>query len=70
MYYMGFSYWECYNIPVQYREWFKRRLLDEIKKSREKGDSSSRAAHDNTPELRALTDKSRADTPARLRRFT
>ena len=68
---MGFSYWECYNIPIQYRIWFIRRLNDEIKNSNSKdGGGQSRAAHQNTPDARALMSKSREHVPAKLRRFT
>lgn len=62
---MGFSYWECYNLPVRYRIWFLERLQKEIK-----GSEDSRAAHTNSPEARALMNKSRPQTPAKLRRFT
>ena len=65
MYYMGFSYWECYNIPIQYRIWFIKRLQKELKNSED-----SRAAHANTPDQRALMGKHNANAPARLRRFT
>ena len=69
MYYMGFSYWECYNIPIQYRLWFIKRLNEEIKRTNEKGSSNSRAAHTNTPEARSLQGKARSQVPAKLRRF-
>lgn len=67
MYYMGFSYWECYNLPVQYRAWFLRRLGEEIKKTQ---DGGSRAAHDNAAEQRAMMGRHREQVPAKLRRFT
>jgi len=67
---MGFTYWECYNIPVSYRVWFLRRINEEIKKSSEKGETQSRALHQNTQDVRALRGMQRADSPARLRRFT
>ena len=70
MYYMGFSYWECYNIPIQYRIWFIKRLSDEIKKSNEKNGGQSRAAHQNSPESRSMMNRSRSQVPAKLRRFT
>jgi hypothetical protein len=70
MYYMGFSYWECYNIPIQYRMWFIQRLSDELKKANEKGGGNSRAAHQNTPDSRSMMSRSRSQVPAKLRRFT
>jgi len=70
MYYMGFSYWECYNMPIQYRAWFLRRLGEEIKKSNEKSGGNTRAAHDNGAEARAMMNRSRQQVPAKLRRFT
>jgi hypothetical protein len=65
MYYMGFSYWECYNLPIQYRVWFLQRLQKELK-----GSNDSRAAHANSPDARTMTNKARGQVPAKLRRFT
>jgi len=70
MYYMGFTYQDCYNLPISYREWFKRRLIEEIKKSRESGDGSSRAPHENTADQRSLMERGRSQVPSRLTRFT
>ena len=70
MYYMGFTYFEAYAIPIWQRRWFIERLNKEIKRSNEQGNAQSRAAHSNSPESRALMNKSRAQVPARLRRFT
>lgn len=67
---MGFSYWETYNIPVSYRIWFIRRINAEIKKTSEKGDTNSRALHQNTPDIRAMQGRMREQVPSRLRRFT
>lgn len=67
---MGLSYWECYNIPVSYRIWFIKRINEEIKKSNEKGEGSSRALHHNTPDVRALQNRARHNVPSKLRRFT
>jgi hypothetical protein len=71
MYYMGFSYGEAYSLPIQYRLWFIRRVGEEINKSNS-GESggNSRAAHDNTPQNRALMNKHRHHVPAKLRRVT
>lgn len=70
MYYGGFSYREAYNIPVSYKQWFITRLNRELTRSSEEGSGQSRATHNNTPEARAMMGMSRAETPARLRRFT
>jgi hypothetical protein len=70
MYYMGMSYWECYNIPVSYRIWFIQRINEEIKKSGKDGETQSRAAHHNTPDIRAMQGRARAQVPSNLRRFT
>jgi len=70
MYYMGFSYKECYHLPVQYRAWFLRRLGEEIRKSNEGQGGQTRGAHDNTPDARAMMERSRSQVPAKLRRFT
>jgi|GEM_PF-1391710 len=71
MYYMGFTYKEAYGIPVWQRNWFIRRINKEFEKARDKNQpAQSRAAHTNTAEARSLMGNSRAETPARLRRFT
>jgi len=70
MYYMGFSYNEGYSLPIWQRVWFIQRINKEIKQSNEKNAPTSNAAHDNTPEARAMMDKQRHHVPAKLRRFT
>ena len=70
MYYMGFSYWECYNMPIQYRAWFLRRVSEEIKKANDKNGGNTRAAHDNSAEARSMMGRARQQVPSRLRRFT
>lgn len=50
--------------------WFIKRINDEIKKSNDANAPASRAAHDNTPDQRAVSGRSRANVPAKLRRFT
>jgi hypothetical protein len=70
MYYTGMSYWESYNIPVQYRVWFIKRINEELKKSSEKGDTQSRAMHQNTSDIRGMQNRARSQVPANLRRFT
>ena len=70
MYYMGFTYQEAYNIPLWQRIWFLERINKEIKKANEKNNGSSRAAHANSPDARALMGRARSQVPAKLRRFT
>lgn len=71
MYYMGFSYTEAMNLPVEYKHWFLERVVKEINKSSEGGEGTqSRAPHNNTPDMRALQNKSNPYAPARNRRFT
>jgi len=65
---MGFSYVEGYNCPIWMRHWFIKRLNDEIKKSN--GKQSSHAAHQNSPDARAMMGRYRSQVPAKLRRFT
>lgn len=71
MYYMGFTYYEAYNIPIWQRNWFIARLNKEFQKARENDSpQQSRAAHTNTAEARALMGNHRQHVPAKLRRFT
>ena len=70
MYYMGFTYSECYRLPVWQRQWFIERLNTEIKRSNDKGANQSRALHDNTTDQRQLMGRGRDQVPAKLRRFT
>lgn len=70
MYYMGFTYSDAYNLPVWKRIWFINRTVQEFKKSSDSGENPpTKAAHQNTPDQRALMGL-RPDAPARLRRFT
>mgnify|MGYP004311385417 CR=1 FL=1 len=66
MYYGGFTYVECYNMPIWQRVWFIKRINDEIKKSQ----GQSHAAHHNDPQQRAMMNRQRANVPSKLRRFT
>lgn len=70
MYYCGFTYREAYNIPVSYKHWFIKRLNKELSRGSDDGGGQSRALHNNTPEVRALTGMARTESPSRLRRFT
>jgi len=69
MYYMGFSYREVYNMPVSYKGWFINRVVKELNNNKDEG-ANSRALHQNSPEVRALSGRNRENTPSRLRRFT
>lgn len=71
MYYMGFTYKEAYHLPVPYKRWFVDRVVKELNKSNEDGGGpQSRALHQNTPDIRSMQARARAQTPSRLRRFT
>lgn len=71
MYYMGFSYKEVYDLPIEYKRWFIERVSKELKKGSEEGKSTqSKALEANTPDMRALQGYQRTEVPARLRRFT
>ena len=70
MYYGGFSYTEIYNLPVSYKRWFIQRISNELNRTAEKGDTQTKALHQNTPDIRSLQGKMRSQVPAKLRRFT
>ncbi len=70
MYYMGFTYREAYMLPIWQRIWFINRISEEFKRANERQSQASRAAHDNTPDMRALQGNSRSHVPSRLSRFT
>ena len=70
MYYGGFSYTEIYNLPVSYKRWFIQRISNELNKTAEKGETQTKALHQNTPDIRSLQGKMRSQVPAKLRRFT
>ena len=64
-------YDEAYRLPIAYRRWFIDRIGKELNRGKEEGgDPPSRALHQNTPDIRALQNKTRAQTPSRLRRFS
>ncbi len=70
-YYLGLTRSDIYAMPVAERMWYLERVNEEIKNSSESSDTEpvTKAAHNNTPEQRALRGQ-RPNTPARLRRFT
>ena len=67
---MGFTFEECYRLPVWQRHWFLKRLNKEIKAANDSQSGASRAAHANGGEQRALQGRQRSQVPSRLRRFT
>ena len=69
---MGFTYKEAYNLPLWQRAWFIERLNTEIKKSQDKDGNSAptRAAHQNSADVRSMMGRYRNQVPAKLRRFT
>lgn len=74
MYYGGFTYTEAHALPVQYREWFIKRINREISGKNEDGAPASegvtRAMHENTPDVNALMGRHRTHAPSRLHRFS
>jgi hypothetical protein len=70
MYYMGFSYKEIEDLPVVYKRWFLDRVVKEINQTSKEGNTQSRAAHANSPDVRATQGRTRQSVPAKLRRFT
>jgi hypothetical protein len=70
MYYCGFTYSETYTLPISYKRWFIERLSKELKAGKDSESAPTRAAHVDTPEVRALRGNTRSEMPSRLRRFT
>jgi len=70
MYYGGFLWRETYNMPVSYKRWFIERINKEVSRSNDDNSSQSKALHQNTPDVRSMQNKARAQVPSRLRRFT
>ena len=70
MYYMGFSYRETINLPVVYKRWFIERVVKELNKGKDDENPSTKALHQNSPELREMQGMQRSQMPSRLRRFT
>jgi hypothetical protein len=69
MYYGGFLWTETYALPVAYKRWFIERIAKELNKGGAEGQPPTKALHQNTPDIRALQNKSRQQVPSRLRRF-
>lgn len=70
MYHCGFTFVEAYNLPVQYKRWFIERLNKELTAHAADGETATRAAHQNTPDIRAMQGRTRTNVPSKLRRFT
>jgi hypothetical protein len=70
MYYGGFLWSETMSLPVAYKRWFIERIGRELKGTSDDSQAQSRALHQNSPEVRALQGRARAESPSRLRRFT
>lgn len=69
MYYGGFLWKETLHLPVVYKRWFVERIVKELNKGSENNTNQTKALHQNTPEVRQMQNKARAQTPSRLRRF-
>lgn len=69
MYYGGFLWRDIINLPVAYKKWFIDRIIKELNKGSETNENQTRALHQNTPEVRAMQNKARTQSPSRLRRF-
>lgn len=60
-----------YNFPIAYKRWLIKRIEQEIQKAHDaQSDIPSKAVHHNTPDVRALTGKTRHQVPSKLTRFT
>lgn len=68
MYYGGCLYEEIMRMPVAYKRWFIQRINKEFSQSKES--TPTRAAHQNSPDVRSLQGMARPQAPSRLRRFT
>jgi len=71
-YYFGMSNWrDYYHFPVAYKRWLIKRINEEIQKASDaQNGQTSKGMHDNTPDIRGLTNKARANVPNKLIRFT
>jgi hypothetical protein len=70
MYYVGLSERETYHMPIWKRYWFLNRLKEELERSKEAGSGANRSAQANSPDQRFMRGNTRAQVPAKLRRFT
>jgi len=74
VYYGGLTLADVFTMPVEVKRWWIERLTKELGQ-KEDGENaplpaSSRALHQNSPEVRSMQGMNRAQVPSRLRRFT
>lgn len=71
-YYFGMSYQDYLDFPVEYKKWLADRIKKEIESAmKAKSDIPTKAPHQNLPDVRSLTGKTKQTTgPARTQRFT
>jgi len=70
-YYGGFTWTEIYHLPVAYKRWFIERIQKELGGGKDPdGNPPTRALHQNSPDVRAMQNRTRENVPSRLRRFT
>jgi hypothetical protein len=70
-YYFGMDWNTYYNFPIAYKRWLIKRIEKEIQQAHKQGnDIPSKAMHQNTPDARAWTGKTRSTVPSKLTRFT
>ena len=72
MYYGGMTTDEYLRLPVSYKRWLIQRINKEIQRAHEQGgDIPSKGAHDNMPDVRAMSGKFRQfGAHGRHQRFT
>jgi hypothetical protein len=71
MYYGGISPVEYSKLPVYLIRWLIGRINKEIEAaSKAQSQPASKAAHHNSPDVRAMSGKTRAHVPSKLQRFT
>jgi hypothetical protein len=69
-YYGGHLWSEVYRMPIAEKRWYIDRIVKELNRTHEQGNTQSRALHQNAPDVRELQGMSRPQSPSRLRRFT
>lgn len=69
-YYGGLTGSEAYNLPVPIKRWWIERIVKELNKGGDNESSPNRGLHANSPDVRQMQNRTRAEVPSRLRRFT
>lgn len=69
-YYFGMTWADYLKFPVSYKIWLIKRINKEIAEASKNNDLPAKGAHNNSPDMRSLTGKNRAQVPAKLQRFT